>query len=465
MQRITLHDYPCGWGKTTDLLNSLSPDKKYIVVVPSLDETERVQEGAARVGVTLERPGFAGESEVCITKGKHLLDLLAAGRSVVCTHELIYRLGSAASLQTHTLRGSCSIISEYELIIDEVLNPFESITSPNVDEFRRDYVELGLATVDDDGLVRPTAAWDERVEQGSKTFDPELYNKAKSGALRKTCDGLLLATFPLSLLTAPRTTKIMTFCSEGSYLRCFLNKLLREGADFDLEVHSILREHLLSWKQEVVRALTLRSIPAFEKLNLSYSGQTNFRRASERREVSRKASTALSNLRQRDPELSSIVLNEVILTCAREDWIGRPKNKKPEPGPRSKNSRIFGRSQRNSDTGWTTNGVRWLSNMTRGTNLFSDCRCAIYLYNQHPNPSIVNFLFQGVPASERRRFEEQYAVAELIQWLFRTRIRRGGLGLLQDGTAGQRGPRMPVTLYLPSARMRRLLTEWLEGPA
>jgi hypothetical protein len=42
-------------------------------------------------------------------------------------------------------------------------------------------------------------------------------------------------------------------------------------------------------------------------------------------------------------------------------------------------------------------------------------------------------------------FKDAYALTELIQWVWRSRIRKGE----------------PITLYLPSPRMRRLFEEWL----
>jgi len=42
-------------------------------------------------------------------------------------------------------------------------------------------------------------------------------------------------------------------------------------------------------------------------------------------------------------------------------------------------------------------------------------------------------------------FANAYALTELIQWVWRSRIRKGE----------------PITVYLPSMRMRRLFEEWL----
>ena len=35
-------DRPCGYGKTTDMLNGLDPGELYLIVVPTLTEVERV---------------------------------------------------------------------------------------------------------------------------------------------------------------------------------------------------------------------------------------------------------------------------------------------------------------------------------------------------------------------------------------------------------------------------------------
>ena len=48
---------------------------------------------------------------------------------------------------------------------------------------------------------------------------------------------------------------------------------------------------------------------------------------------------------------------------------------------------------------------------------------------------------------QRLAVSDAYALTELIQWVWRSRVRRGE----------------PIILYLPSPRMRRLFEEWLVG--
>ena len=77
---------------------------------------------------------------------------------------------------------------------------------------------------------------------------------------------------------------------------------------------------------------------------------------------------------------------------------------------------------------------------TRGTNDYAHCSHLIYLYDQHMNPLIARWL-----EDNSRAFDDAYALTELIQWVWRSRVRKG----------------QQITLYLPSPRMRRLMEEWL----
>ena len=66
----------------------------------------------------------------------------------------------------------------------------------------------------------------------------------------------------------------------------------------------------------------------------------------------------------------------------------------------------------------------------------------IYLYSMSPNPMVQNFL--GVAG---RKFADQYALSELVQLVWRLRIR-------------QREP-LPITVVIPCDRMRSIFENWL----
>ena len=58
------------------------------------------------------------------------------------------------------------------------------------------------------------------------------------------------------------------------------------------------------------------------------------------------------------------------------------------------------------------------------------------------NPYVARWLEDNT-----RAFDDAYALTELIQWVWRSRVRNG----------------QPITLYLPSLRMRQLIEEWLSN--
>ena len=103
-----------------------------------------------------------------------------------------------------------------------------------------------------------------------------------------------------------------------------------------------------------------------------------------------------------------------------------------------------GRNQAQQDEYVDNNGLRcWVASNSRATNSYSDRHVLAYMLNLNPNPEISKYFGQqGAPFSR-----DAFALAGLIQWVWRSAIRKGE----------------PTTLFLPSPRMYRLFTEWLDG--
>jgi hypothetical protein len=90
--------------------------------------------------------------------------------------------------------------------------------------------------------------------------------------------------------------------------------------------------------------------------------------------------------------------------------------------------------------GYTNN---FLSLGTKGTNLYAGTSVLAYTANIFMNPYIVRFLrTKNITVSE-----ESFALGEMVQWIYRSQIRNG----------------KPITVYIPSKRMRELLIDWLNG--
>ena len=84
---------------------------------------------------------------------------------------------------------------------------------------------------------------------------------------------------------------------------------------------------------------------------------------------------------------------------------------------------------------------RFVSCNIRATNEYRDCTRLAYCINVFFNPNVKNYFFShGIDVDE-----DTYALSEMIQWIWRSAIRDG----------------KEIWIYVPSKRMRDLLTEWI----
>ena len=150
-----------------------------------------------------------------------------------------------------------------------------------------------------------------------------------------------------------------------------------------------------------------------------------------------KIARSLKNLNER--KLLGVDINNILLTSMKDAWIKAANDNNldtdDEDETPKKNIKpgVFAKGSRMKD-------VNWIANTTRGTNDYIHCSHLIYLYDQNINPILARWL-----GNSSQDFKDAYALTELIQWVWRSRVRRGE----------------SITLYLPSPRMRRLFQEWL----
>ena len=115
--------------------------------------------------------------------------------------------------------------------------------------------------------------------------------------------------------------------------------------------------------------------------------------------------------------MKDVPLEQVMLTCAEVNW-------------RDPKASISGKLWLKGFSKSTGLGkVHWVANQTRGTNDYAQCSHLIYLYDKHPMPPITQWL-----GCSTKEFTDAYGLTELIQWVWRSRIRNGE----------------PITLYIPS---------------
>ncbi|MCL6285999.1 hypothetical protein M3P21_21010 [Ruegeria sp. 2012CJ41-6] len=441
MPTITFVDRPCGTGKTTALIDELtqwdaSRDRPVIVVTPRLSEVKRIINGAPSANIAQPDDGEAGA-----TKLEDIETLLDAGRNIACTHALYVKLRRLAQ------RGK---LSGYRMVIDECPTPIELAPTISKADFKNVIEAKGLATVDEtSGLVTPTDFWTERAAMGGKKSFAKQYALAATGRLFVTEErDLLMMAIPVEMLMAPASLVILTYLSEGSLIAAYLDRLevpygVRKWAG---EADWIRKQRALI----SVETFDLPHVPVKRNqkrvdhapMRLSFSGQT--KKATEA--TVKKLGTRLKKMQFEGP-LKGVRKEDVMVTSAADLWFadGTAQGGRKRCGPLSYNTGLKGSwSYDEAEARWhVTNGWTWVSNLTRGVNDHVNCSHAVYLFDQHPNPILCKFLDKKPHVWGRR-----FALTEFVQWLYRSRVRLG----------------QPVTVYVPSERMRTIILDWLNSP-
>ena len=408
-------DRPCGTGKTTAMLASLKPSLKYLLVTPLLTEIERFQNDAPE-GVEIAAPVEG--------KGPKLIQLekmLQEGKSVAITHKLFFM----------TLRLA-HLMADYHIIIDEAPNPVTCINTIDAQAFEEAIVGGGYARVcHETKQVIPTDKWrkwqrETFDSEGEPTYSsrlhPDIYRPAVQGQLHVDDKGVFAVATPNQVLLAGKSLTVMTFLSEGTYIHAYLKMIAKGNPKADFEVK---RDATHAWLKRAHSLVSIEALSLPQHVSLSFSKQT--RRSNEK--TCKSIGSALKNLIER--RWRGIRREDIILTCARDKWFEDRKGR--YAGQWAKHSRLFGRD-------YGKGGVHWLPNKTRGTNDYKHASHVIYLYAMSPNPMVQNFL--GVSG---QAFSDAYALSEMVQFIWRTRVRDG----------------KPITVAIPDKRMRAVLSDWL----
>ncbi len=293
----------------------------------------------------------------------------------------------------------------------------KSVSSKSKVSIEEFYLNTGYMTVDTGtGQVSPTGRWWSMRDDVDDTLSTTILTYANTGCLYLLEGHLIIWAMPKELLTAGRKTTILTYKSNGSVLSSYLKKL-----DVPVEVAND-NQCEEAFRRKAAELITIKDISALSRLSLSHSGQLAGMSNSK---YCRTVVNALKNLRGR--QLKNVPADNILITCAKDGWYR--KGNVNVAGPFASGSKLFKRAN-------------WVAKITRGTNKYAHCSHLVYLYDQYMNPYVARWLEDNT-----RAFDDAYALTELIQWVWRSRVRKG----------------QPITLYLPSPRMRRLMAEWLSS--
>ncbi|GGL55782.1 hypothetical protein GCM10011392_07780 [Wenxinia marina] len=395
-----------GTGKTTAMLNGFDPRTKYLVVHDTLDQCDSVLANPS--GVEFHQPSNTSGS-----KANDLVRLVRLGKNIATTHALYPSLVEVAR---------DGYLRDYVIIIDEVLDPVKRMPAPQEGVWDA-LVAAGYVYVDQNtGKVIPTARWAENLQRVDGTLTQGLLEAATAGLLYITEKReMFVLPIPVELVNSGNSVTIATYRARGSTLAAYLDKMgIPYVIDRDISLDRKLRADVRRW-------VTVKDIPSLREVRFSKSGQDKMASSD-----CRKVQVALKNVRQR--QLRNTPTDQILVGCAKDSWYhtnGR-KTYEDRTGKFSKGTGLF-------------TEANWAPARVRGTNEFRECSVVFSLYDYHISPPVLEWLGK----EDDKQFKDEYALSELLQFVFRSRIRCRET--LADPS---------ITLYIPSERMRSLFLDW-----
>lgn len=367
------------------------------------------------------------------TKSADLLRLLSEGQNVVLSHELFKLLNDTAIDRIKEF--------DYTLFLDEEI----------------EVVELSDITQDDLKILKEQRLIEiDPTSKRVKWLDSQYHGdfertkrEIQQKALYEVEQNIILWQLPPGIFEAFHQVYIMTFLFRGSMLFLYFQKYGMSFQYLHIEKDSQEKYYFSQGYEEVSKLEKVRIkslLDVYEgRLNTNYLPESK-----KKRDIQEYSGLSSSWHQNRKNKKYINVLNRNAVNYI-QNYRHAPKNtvmwttfkpaaNKYENRRMKANCRWSGRISCNECT--RPCGVNFVSCNARATNRYADRTTLIYLCNIFPVPPVVQYLSQGTTAE----FDaDLYALAQLMQWIWRSATRRGEA----------------VSLYLPSARMRKLLLDWL----
>lgn len=439
---ITVIDSMMGTGKTQAMYQMIrsNPTKSYMIVTPYL----KTIQDAKDAGLSLYEPEYKGGSKM-----DSLKYLLSHGCNVGCTHSLFLDVD----------REVWDLIrdSGYTLFIDEALDVVKPIND----------------LIDDAGyrVKKGTAGWlmrqhlikvDEfcRVTWCGEASDEDYEYRYLEPLIRSgnvLCVGgqLFLWMFPPQIFTAFEDVYILSYLFEGSVFDAYL-----KIHNFDYALGGVTGEYgsasgyrFTGYKDDAEERKALQELISIydgvanqigdKRCDLSVSWYDNAT-ASDIKRVQRAFNTFLKQTRRAGHQ------GTLMWTAyKREREALRIKGAGYTRKLTAEEAQIAERDSEYKDA--QTNKLRcFVSCNARATNDYDDRRVLAYLVNRFYQP-LIKSMFKD--KYDIKLNENRYALSELVQWIWRSSIRRTALPDAER----------KIDIFIPSARMRNLLEKWLAG--
>lgn len=396
MNTITVVDARMGRGKSSAAIrymNHHKKRKKFLYITPYLNEVDRI----------CEQCDFDQSDSDTMSKSVELKTHLRQGKNIAATHSLFYLMDDEA---LELVRAN-----HYSLIIDESIQVIERL---NVTDKDFSLIISQLADVDESGVIR----WRDKDYEGRFCDYKEI---ADTGSLRML-DSALLNVMNPEMLRSFDEVFMLTYLFDGQYQKAYLDY-------FGFEYHTIGVEQ--------------------DDKGYYFSDRPDDPPPIDYRELIRIVDAPTMNR----PGDGKYALSK--------NWFNRRSYDHPDIRSLRNNLKKFFQSSADGDSStrlWTsfkddrnkltdrkTGRFRnnFLQVSARATNEYRSRTDIAYMANRFVDPNLLKFF----ASKDIDINADHFALAEMLQWIWRSAIRDN----------------KPINLYIPSSRMRELLIGWIES--
>jgi len=406
---VEVVDARMGSGKSTEIIKWIdsNPQEKWLFVSPLLSE---VEEGG-RLMTALNHTVFVSPitSDDHDRKQDHLLELLASGANVACTHSLYLQM-SDEHLDWIEKHG-------YILVIDEEINVVDGMSAYSYSDVRW-LIDYGHITVQESDGMLMWQAGDNVGEKHKYKLMKQLCD-AQSLYAAKRSESILVTQLPVRLISAAKRVVILTYMFKGNILDCFLRLKGIESKPF---TEITVNEPDMA---DVQKLVTIVPVPRNFKLTGKLSGTWWKSASTADIKAVQNAIRSVCNATDAHP-------SKVMYTL--------PKSRFHQDG---KQTVVNPRGYRQWKDQDGNINYCWLPCSIRATNDYAEKNVLIHAYRRHPLQSVNAYLQDyGQPIDI-----EVFALSELLQWTWRSAIRNGE----------------PISICILSDKMLKLFQVWLAG--
>lgn len=326
---------------------------------------------------------------------------MRSGKNVAATHALFYLLDDEC---LEVARDG-----KYDLVIDESI---EIVSKVAVSAHDFDIITTQMTTEDDDGRLR----WVDKSYIGKFTGYKEL---ADAGSLHRL-DSALISTLNPELITAFDNVFMLTYLFDGSLQKAYLDYFgfsytvcgIRDAGGWFELADGPDSPPPIDYKS-LIRIVDNKGMNDAGERRTALSKNWYAHRGRDNAQVT-KLRKSMDNFFN---NMTAGSKDTRLWTCFKDDAEKLVPNN--------------GRYRRN-----------FLQLSARATNEYRHCTDIAYMINRFVDPNLLKLFYEKGIVVE----QDVFALSEMLQWIWRSAIRDG----------------KPINLYIPSKRMRDLLTDWMD---